>query len=402
MKIVRFSRGFLPAIIISSAVIIVGLVSFLRSGFNFGVDFSAGLIQEVQFAPPAFSLTYSGPENASFSMTRNQIDIVVSGATVDNTAYAFPFAQYNTIGSLANALVSIEGLAVNGEIASAVPVTHLIQSSRGSPALGTTPYVVHYLPPNSPVIPIDEVRSALDPLGTASVQMLGSAEERRFMIRMEDNAGERAPSEAVISALETAFGEDSVAVTRSDYVGSRFSKQLQSQAGLLFLATLVLILVYASIRFKIEYALGAVIAIAHDALVMITFICLTKMEFNTTTIAALLTILGYSINDTIVIFDRIRETQHIYPGDAFENILNRSISETLSRTIITTVTTMLAVLSLFIFTTGSMKDFALALLIGMVSGVYSTIFIASSFVYFWRKRKPKVKKSVPVTGVTVH
>jgi preprotein translocase subunit SecF len=403
MKIVRFSRGFLPAIIISSVIIVVGLVSFLRSGFNFGVDFSAGLIQEVQFAPPAFSLTYSGPENASFAMTRNQIDIVVSGATVDNTAYAFPFAQYNTIGSLAAALASIEGLAVGGNTAGDTPVSRLIQSSRGNPALGATPYVVHYLPPGSPVIPIDEVRAALDPLGTASVQVLGNAVERRFMIRMEDNAGERAPSEAVISALETAFGEDAVAVTRSDYVGSRFSKQLQNQAGLLFLATLVLILVYASIRFKIEYALGAVIAIAHDALVMVTFICLTRMEFNTTTIAALLTILGYSINDTIVIFDRIRESQRIYPDDTFQHILDRSISETLSRTIITTVTTMLAVLSLFIFTTGSMKDFALALLVGMVSGVYSTIFIASSFVYFWRQRKPKTKarKSAPVTGVTV-
>jgi preprotein translocase subunit SecF len=250
------------------------------------------------------------------------------------------------------------------------------------------------------VIPIDEVRAALSPLGTVAVQVLGNEEERRFMIRMEDDtAGEAVPAEAVISALETAFGENAVAVTRSDYVGSRFSKQLQNQAGILFLATLVLILVYASIRFRIEYALGAVIAIAHDALVMITFICFTNMEFNTTTIAALLTILGYSINDTIVIFDRVRETQRIYPDDTYEHILNRSISETLGRTIITTVTTMLAVLALFIFTTGSMKDFALALLVGMVSGVYSTIFIASSFVYFWKqKAAAKAKKAVPVTG----
>jgi preprotein translocase subunit SecF len=107
------------------------------------------------------------------------------------------------------------------------------------------------------------------------------------------------------------------------------------------------------------------------------------MEFNTTTIAAILTILGYSINDTIVIFDRIRETRRIYPEDPFETVLNRSLTETLSRTIITTATTMLAVAFLFIFTTGSMKDFALALLVGMTSGVYSTVFIASGFVYLW-------------------
>jgi preprotein translocase subunit SecF len=390
MRIIRFSKGFLPAVIISSVVIVIGIVSFLKDGFNFGVDFSAGLIQEVQFAPPAFSLTYAGQGNASFSMSRSQLDIVVSGATVDNTAHVFPFAQYSTIGSLTNGLSLIEGITVDSRTGPEISTAHLIQSSRGNPMLGPVPYVIHYLPPGSPLIPIDEVRTALDPLGNASVQVLGNAEERRFMIRLEDNASERAPAEAVISVLESVFGDNSVAVTRSDYVGSRFSKQLQNQAGLLFIATLALILVYAAIRFKIEYALGAVIAIAHDALIMVTFICLTRMEFNTTSIAALLTILGYSINDTIVIFDRIRETQHIYPDDNFEHILNRSITETLSRTIITTITTMLAVLSLFIFTTGSMKDFALAMLIGMISGVYSTIFIASSFVYYWR-RKPRVK-----------
>jgi preprotein translocase subunit SecF len=107
------------------------------------------------------------------------------------------------------------------------------------------------------------------------------------------------------------------------------------------------------------------------------------MEFNTTTIAAILTILGYSINDTIVIFDRIRENQRIYPDEKLVDTMDRSLTETLSRTIITTMTTMLAVLSLYIFTTGSMKEFALCLLMGMVSGVYSTIFIASGFVNFW-------------------
>jgi preprotein translocase subunit SecF len=389
MKIIRFSKGFFPALIVSSVIIVIGLVSFIKDGFNSGVDFRAGLIQEVQFASPAFSLTYAGPNNASISMTRAQLDIVISGANVENTASVFPFAQYNTIGSLTDAISAIDGVTVNTQAASGIPTDRLIQSAHGNPKLGETPYVVHYLPPGSPAIPIDEVRAALSPLGTVTVQVLGTDEERRFMIRMEDKTGETVPTEAVVTTLESVFGDDSVAVTRSDYVGSRFSQQLQNQAGILFLATLVLILIYASIRFKIEYALGAVIAIAHDALIMVAFICLTNMEFNTTTIAALLTILGYSINDTIVIFDRIRETLRIYPDDTFENVLNRSISETLGRTVITTVTTMLAVLSLFIFTTGSMKDFALALLVGMTSGVYSTIFIASSFVFFWKKRKPR-------------
>ncbi|NLJ11081.1 MAG: protein translocase subunit SecF, partial [Treponema sp.] len=129
------------------------------------------------------------------------------------------------------------------------------------------------------------------------------------------------------------------------------------------------------------------------------FIVWLRMEFNTTTIAAILTILGYSINDTIVIFDRIRETLRLYPDSSFEDNMNRAITETLSRTFITTITTMFAVFSLFLFTTGTMKDFALALLIGMTSGVYSTIFIASAFVLFWEK---KIKKDAAKAAVTTN
>jgi preprotein translocase subunit SecF len=169
-------------------------------------------------------------------------------------------------------------------------------------------------------------------------------------------------------------------------VGSRFSKDLARQAIWLLGGTLLLILIYASIRFKPGFAMGAVLGIVHDGLIMVGFIIWTGMEFNTTTIAAIMTILGYSINDTIVVFDRIRETVKMYPDDDFKTILNRAITDTLSRTFITTLTTMLAVISLYIFTTGAMKDFALALLVGMVSGVYSTIFIASGFVYFWERK----------------
>jgi preprotein translocase subunit SecF len=116
------------------------------------------------------------------------------------------------------------------------------------------------------------------------------------------------------------------------------------------------------------------------------------MEFNTTTIAAILTILGYSTNNTIVVFDRMRENRRLYPDEIFVNVLNRSLTETLNRTIITTVTTMLAVMSLFIFTTGSMKDFALALMVGMISGVYTTMFIVTGFVNFWENQKIKKAK----------
>jgi preprotein translocase subunit SecF len=368
-------------------------------GFNLGVDFQAGLIQEVRFAPTAFGLTWAGRGSASVSFDRSKLDIVISGVGVESRTVSFPFAEYETIGALAGAIRSsppLEGIGVTVNAPADVQSQWLVFSAQGNTLLGGDPFVVHYLTPGSAAIPIGEVREALSSLErTVSVQQLGQDSERHFMIRLEDSEidGNDVPAEKIISALEASFGQGGVAVIRSDYVGSRFSKNLTDQAGMLMSLTLILILIYSSIRFKPQFAIGAVLAIIHDGLIIVTFVAWTRMEFNTTTIAAILTILGYSINDTIVIFDRIRETRRIYPDDPFVTVLNRSLTETLGRTIITTVTTMLAVLFLYIFTSGSMKDFALALLVGMCSGVSSTIFIASGFVYFWdlqaKKREQK-------------
>ncbi len=403
-KIIRFSRAFLPSAIFSVVLIAVGLAGYvLKGGFNLGVDFQAGLIQEVQFAPPALRLTYSGLGNASISFDRNNLFIVMSGSGVEGTTYAFPYDQYANAGAIAAALSGVDGVSATLDAPSDTPTRLFVQSAAGNPQLGANPFIVHYLPENAAPVSIEDVRESLSPLGTVSVQVLGAPSERRFMIRMQDSdAGESVPAAAVIQALANSpaiqAGADGIAVTSSNYVGSRFSEALSHQAGILMALTLVIILFYASFRFKPQYAIGAVLAIAHDALIMVAFIAWTRMEFNTTTIAAILTILGYSINDTIVIFDRIRETRRLYPEESFVETLNRSLSETLGRTIITTVTTMLAVVSLFIFTTGSMKDFALALLIGMTSGVYSTIFIACGFVKFWNDQAEKKEKKHAHTG----
>jgi preprotein translocase subunit SecF len=441
MRIIHFSRGFVPAAVFSLSLIALGLVGYvLKGGFNLGVDFQAGLIQEVQLAPAAFSLRYSGPGNASISMDRGALHIVVAGAGVEGATFSFPYAEYRSIGALSAALSErVSGLTVEtasvpadfsvtgalfAQLLDETPSGLLVQSAQGNPQLGREePYVVHYLPEDYPAVPIEDVRESLASLGTVSVQVLGQSAERRFMIRIEDSelgAERSVPAGRIITALEDRFGSGGVAVTRLDYVGSRFSKQLTDQAGYLMVLTLLLILIYASFRFKPQFALGAVLAIAHDALIMAGFITWTRMEFNTTTIAAILTILGYSINDTIVIFDRIRETRRIYPDDRFVAVLDRSLTETLSRTIITTATTMLAVLSLYVFTTrtlfqsgtttaakvlaiftehSNMKDFALALLVGMISGVYSTIFIASGVANYWEnianKRRERKAKPAP-------
>jgi len=402
-RTIRFSKLFLPAAIFSILLTVSGVVSYFLMHFNLGVDFQAGLIQEVQFAPTAFSLTWSGRGNATVSFDRSGMYIINTGVGIEQRSIGFPFSEYGTVGALVQALGAVEGLEVKSKIPEATSSQWLVRSAQGNPQLGSAPYLVHYLDPQSQEIKIETVREALISMGQGvSVQSLGQKRDRHFMIRLQDKEIEKgnstdgtaveAPGEKITRVLENYFGAGEVVVLRSDYVGSRFSKNLTDQAGILLACTLLLVLIYSSIRFKPQYAIGAVLGITHDSLVMISFVVWTRMEFNTTTIAAILTILGYSINNTIVIFDRMRENRRLYPDDVFVNILDRSLTETLSRTIITTLTTMLAVLSLFIFTTGSMKDFALALLVGLVSGVYTTTFIATGFVYLWDKEKAKRAK----------
>jgi len=400
-RVIRFSKFFMPAAILSVVLVVTGIAGWIiNRGFNLGIDFQAGLIQEIQFAPTAFHLTYDAAGNASVSLTRSSLDIVITGSGVEESAYSFPFASYPTQADLVRGLQGIDGIRVAEAAPSTINTEWLVQSAQSTPQLDADrPFTLHYLRPNAEAIRIEDVRASLLPLGTVSVQKLGADSERRFMIRMEDSALETGvggiASDRFVAALEEDFGKGEIAVTRSDFVGSRFSRNLTDQAGMLVTLTMLLVLAYMAIRFKFQYALGAVIGILYDGIVMVAFIVWTRMEFNTTTIAAILTILGYSTNNTIVVFDRVRENLRLYPDESFVDILDRSLTGTLGRTIITTLTTMVAVVPLFIFTTGAMKDFSLALLVGMTSGVYTTMFIASGFVNFWHTRKTAKGKRKP-------
>jgi preprotein translocase subunit SecF len=188
MKIVRFSKLFIPTAVFSIILIVIGIAGFfVKGGFNLGVDFQAGLIQEVQFAPQAFSITWTGRGNAAISFDRGNLYIVISGAGIDNVTHDFSFTEYPTLGALGAALDAQEGLGVVIFAPLNAAASLLIQSTQGNPQLGQEPYVVHYLPEGSEEIPIEDVRAALTPLGTVSVQVLGLNSERRFMIRMEDS-----------------------------------------------------------------------------------------------------------------------------------------------------------------------------------------------------------------------
>ncbi|MDD5790278.1 MAG: protein translocase subunit SecF [Spirochaetia bacterium] len=214
----------------------------------------------------------------------------------------------------------------------------------------------------------------------ASVKSAGG--ENSYQIRTE--SGESVEN-AVKAALSEKYGSENVVVEQSQSISAQFSKSLIRDSIVLVLATLVLIFAYTLFRFKWDAALGSVIAVIHDALIMVSFFSWSQLEFTTTSIAAILTIIGYSINATVVILDRVRSDMKIVEAKSFKDILNSSLTSTLSRSVITTVTTLFAVLSLVVFTTGDIKNFAIALVVGLISGCYSSLFIAGAFISLVRK-----------------
>ncbi len=383
-KTIKFSKLFLPLSMLSIAIIISGIIGLQAVGINLGIDFQAGFIMKVRIAPPALEMTYSGSKSITVDQSATAVSLVMTGIGSDNETVRYPYTEYAVVGDFERAVSSIPGITVSVSAPASYPLSKLFTDFGSSARLSTRPFRFHYIPEGSAAIDSDDIREAISRFPSAAVQVLGNPENRAFQIRLRDDGTDPNASatlrEGLSDALSDAFGKDNIALIGTDFVGSRFSKTLASQAVWLVLGTLLLIMAYATIRFRWDFAIGAVLAIMHDSLIMVAFIVFTRMEFNSITIAAILTIIGYSINDTVVVFDRIRENMKLHPELKTVDILDLSQTEVLGRTIITTVTTLLAVFSLFFFTTGDMKNFALALIVGMTSGVYSTIFITGAFI----------------------
>ena len=176
-------------------------------------------------------------------------------------------------------------------------------------------------------------------------------------------------------------------IQRIDYIGPKIGKELVQKAILSILLACVGILIYLVFRFELGFAVGAVIALFHDTIITLGAISIMDKEFTLAIVAALLTVIGYSVNDTIVIFDRIRENMAKSLQKNFGTIVNEGISQTLSRTILTGVTVFIVLLPLFFLGGSVIHDFAFTLIVGVIIGTYSSIFVASAFVVYWRKRK---------------
>jgi preprotein translocase SecF subunit len=196
-------------------------------------------------------------------------------------------------------------------------------------------------------------------------------------------SGEEAePALNAIKALDGSYKD-----VKNDSVGSQIGQELKSKGIKAIIFALIGIIIYISIRFEFAFAMGAITALAHDVLITVGIYCALGHELSMPIIAALLTIVGYSVNDTIVVFDRIREDLKLVRGKSYKEIANLSINQTLSRTVLTSLTTLLTVIMLLIFGGGAVFDFALALCIGIMVGTYSSIFVATPVVLFWHREE---------------
>jgi preprotein translocase subunit SecF len=236
-------------------------------------------------------------------------------------------------------------------------------------------------------IDIAEVRSGLESMGfkDANVQKFGEADE--FLVRIEKASEDlENVSRAIQDSLRERFKEQSPEIRRVELVGPKVGKDLKTKAlwatGLSFLA----ILIYVAIRFHtFAYGLGGIVALLHDIIITFGAISILRLEFSLSLLAVILTIIGFSINDTIVIFDRVRENIKKLRKENLPTIFNISINETLGRTILTSGTVMMVILILLLMGGPVIHDFAMAMVVGLISGTYSTIYVASPVVLLWEK-----------------
>ena len=386
-KVIQFSKFFPCAVVLSAAIIISGIVSVATRGINFGLDFKPGMIEEIKIASTVLEVTYNGTATVSLEANEGGVDLVVSGIGEENRTESIPYSSVETVSELAAKMNTVNGVSAHIKKEMILPKEGLFVNSGSSKNLGEKPLNL-FVNDESANVTADDVRSALAEFNNVDVKEVGEGSDRAFQVRMGVTGDEGKTLQADANkALTEKFGADKVAFVKSDFIGAQFSQSLIRDSIILVLATLILIFIYSAIRFHWDFALAAVIAIIHDSLIMVSFISFIQMEFSTTTLAAILTIIGYSINATVVILDRVRSDIKVVEAKTFKEILNSALSSTLSRSIITTVTTLFAVLALFFFTTGTIHDFSLALTVGLISGCYSSIFIAGAFILCVRKNQ---------------
>ena len=241
---------------------------------------------------------------------------------------------------------------------------------------------------------VEELRTLIT--GNAvSITTLQTGETSSFLLTAPAGDNQDGAIEAYIQPLREKYGAENITTISSSFVGPSVGYGFSLQALRLVSIVALLILIYVAFRFNYIYGLGAIAASIHDILVMLAAVIIFRIPIDLTVMAAFLTILGYSINDTIVIFDRVRENHAVIPEEDLGPIINKSISQCMTRTILTSLTTLFVAVAIFIWAGASLRSFGLLMIIGIVSGTYSSLFVAAPVTYFFWKlsRNKKTKKS---------
>jgi len=236
-------------------------------------------------------------------------------------------------------------------------------------------------------VSIADGRKVTDELGlgeTAVIQMERQGTEDHLTFRSPEGTGEK-----ILAQLQKDFPANGITAGAQDTVGARIGLEFAKRAGWALLFGMLGILIYVTIRFEFSFALGAIVAVIHDVVITVGLFSITGHELSLVMVGAILTIAGYSINDTIVVFDRIRETVKAGAGGSIQALMNRAVNETLGRTILTGGTTLLSVASLFFFGGAVLRDFAFAILAGILIGTYSSVFVAAPIVLWWSRFRGK-------------
>jgi len=374
---------------LSLTLLIVGAASWIHKGtLDYGIDFKGGTLVYVRFAstPPVDKLRQGLVQQGLGDSVIQQISDIATPNANEVVIYLPQRGQGNEAldagkGEILNALHATLGAGEAGKQ----------DFNEASPDM------------------IAELLTRKDPLsaGTAGAtryQQLAKQltdyrdKQARGVVSNIDDLRQAGATPAVISALRDAFYTGPFAVVNVEIVGPKVGADLRRQAVYVTLYALAGMLVYIALRFELVYGAAAVLAVFHDVLITLGLFSLLHFEISLTVIAALLTLVGYSMNDTIVIFDRIRENLRLMRREPFETIVNRSINQTLSRTILTSGLTFMTVLVLFLMGGQVLRSFSFALVVGILVGTYSSFGIAAPLVVAWNRWRGQ--GAVPVSGTT--
>ena len=241
---------------------------------------------------------------------------------------------------------------------------------------------------------ISAMRQTLSALDRGEVGLQEFGQPTDVLIRIQQQPGGDAAQQATVAAVKEALGDSVEEYRRVEVVGPKVGGELIEAGAISVALALLAIMAYIWFRFEWQFGVGAVLALAHDVITTVGIFSILQLEFNLSTVAAVLTIAGYSINDTVVVFDRVRENLRRYKTLPMTDLLNRSVNETLSRTVMTSVTTLLALLSLFFLGGEVIRDFAFAMIWGVIIGTYSSVWIASATL-LWMGVRPSATDDLP-------